>query len=145
MRAMTQDNYFSLVTWSRSFIPQNLINILFWSNLEVKRPIEQSFIELLEATRLIHRLQPFGYGKDVLPARYKVYLADAAIAPAVLLKEKSLIDDPAALGVATETEVFKHLVTHYYHLNVRFSCRCGKKDREVDLAAEVSRPVPESD
>lgn len=107
------------------------------SNLEVKRPTAQSFIELLEATHLIHRLAPFGYGKDVLRARYKVYLADAAIAPAVLLKGKSLLDDAAALGVATETAVFKHLVTHYYHLNVRFSYWRGKKDHEVDLVAEV--------
>src|SRR5690606_1838063 len=81
------------------------------SNLEVKRPTAQSFIELLEATHLIHRLPPFGYGKDVLRARYKVYLADAAIAPAVLLKGKGLLEDAAALGVATETAVFKHLVT----------------------------------
>jgi predicted AAA+ superfamily ATPase len=107
----------------------------------VKRPTAQSFIELLEATHLIHRLPPFGYGKDVLRARYKVYLADAAIAPAVLLKGKSLLDDAAALGVATETAVFKHLVTHYYPLNVRFSYWRGKKDHEVDLVAEVEGAV----
>ena len=51
-------------------------------NLEVKRPTAQSFIELLQATHLIYRLAPFGYGKDVLRARFKIYLADAAIAPA---------------------------------------------------------------
>jgi predicted AAA+ superfamily ATPase len=36
------------------------------SNLEVKRPTAQNFIHLLEATHLIYRLQPFGYGKDIL-------------------------------------------------------------------------------
>lgn len=108
------------------------------ANLEVKRPTAQNFIELLEATHLIYRLQPYGYGKDVLRARFKVYLADAAIAPAVMLKGKAIVEDAAALGVATETAVFKHLFARYYAQNVRFSYWRGKKDHEVDLVAEVN-------
>ena len=107
------------------------------SNLEVKRPTAQHFIELLEATHLIHRLAPFGYGKEVLRARFKIYLADAAIAPAVMLKGKALLEDAAALGVATETAVFKHLFARYYAQNVRFSYWRGRRDHEVDLVAEV--------
>lgn len=107
------------------------------ANLEVKRPTAQNFIELLEATHLIYRLPPFGYGKDVLRARFKIYLADAAIAPAVMLKGKAILEDSAALGVATETAVFKHLFARYYAQNVRFTYWRGKKDREVDLVAEV--------
>lgn len=107
------------------------------SNLEVKRPTAQHFIELLQATHLIYRLAPYGYGKDVLRARFKIYLADAAIAPAVMLKGKALLDDAAALGVATETAVFKHLFARYYAQNVRFSYWRGKRDHEVDLVAEV--------
>lgn len=107
------------------------------SNLEVKRPTAQHFIELLEATHLIYRLPPFGYGKEVLKGRFKVYLADAAIAPAVLLKGKGVLDDPVALGVATETAVFKHLFARYYAQNVRFTYWRGKRDVEVDLVAEV--------
>ena len=113
------------------------------ANLEVKRPTAQHFIELLEATHLIYRLPPFGYGKDVLRARFKIYLADAAIAPAVMLKGKAILEDPAALGVATETAVFKHLFARYYAQNVRFTYWRGKKDREVDLVAEVGgRIIP---
>lgn len=107
------------------------------ANLEVKRPTAQNFIELLEATHLIYRLPPFGYGKDILRARFKIYLADAAIAPAVMLKGKAMLEDPAALGVATETAVFKHLFARYYPQNVRFSYWRGRKDHEVDLVAEV--------
>jgi len=81
------------------------------ANLEVKRPTAQNFIELLEATHLIYRLPPFGYGKDILRARFKIYLADAAIAPAVMLKGKAILEDPAALGVANETAVFKNMIT----------------------------------
>lgn len=111
------------------------------SNLAVKRPTAQSFIELLEATHLIYRLPPFGYGKEVLRARYKVYLVDAAIAPAVMLKGKSVLEDPAALGIATETAVFKHLFTRYYQQNVRFTYWKGRADREVDLVAEVGGEI----
>lgn len=111
------------------------------ANLEVKRPTAQSFIELLEATHLIYRLPPFGYGKDVLRARFKIYLADAAIAPAVMLKGKAILEDPAALGVATETAVFKHLFARYYPQNVRFTYWRGRKGHEVDLVAEVDGKV----
>lgn len=58
------------------------------ANLEVKRLTAQNFIELLQSAHLIHRLPPYGYGKDVLRARFKIYLADAAIAPAVMRREK---------------------------------------------------------
>lgn len=111
------------------------------SNLEVKRPTAQNFIELLEACHLIYRLPPFGYGKDVLKGRFKIYLADAAIAPAVLLKGKSFFDNPTELGVATETAVFKHLFTRYYSQNVRFTYWQGKQNREVDLVAEVAGQI----
>jgi len=111
------------------------------SNLSVKRPTAQNFIDLLEATHLIYRLPPFGYGKDVLRARYKIYLADAAIAPAVLLKGKSILEDPIALSIAAETAVFKHLFTRYYTQNVRFTYWRGKKDLEVDIVAEVEGHV----
>jgi len=111
------------------------------ANLEVKRPTAQNFIELLEAIHLIYRLPPFGYGQDILRARFKIYLADAAIAPAVMLKGKAILEDATALGVATETAVFKHLFARYYSQNVRFTYWRGKKDREVDLVAEVNGEV----
>lgn len=95
----------------------------------------------MEATHLIYRLPPFGYGKDVLRARFRIYLADAAIAPAVMLKGKAILEDPAALGVATETAVLKHLFARYYAQNVRFTYWRGKKDREVDLVAEVGGQI----
>jgi uncharacterized protein len=107
------------------------------SNLSVKRPTAQNYISLLEATHLIYRLPPFGYGKEVLRGKFKIYLADAAIAPAVMLRGKALLDDPAALGVATETAVFKHLFARYYAQNVKFSYWRGRKEHEVDLVAEM--------
>jgi len=107
------------------------------ANLEVKRPTAQNFIELLESAHLIHRLAPYGYGKNILRARFKIYLADAAIAPAVMLKGKAMLEDPTALGIATETAVFKHLLSRYYASSVRFSYWRGRKHHEVDLLADA--------
>jgi predicted AAA+ superfamily ATPase len=111
------------------------------SNLQVTRTTAQHFIDLLEATHLVYRLAPFGYGKEVLRGRYKIYLADAAIAPAVMLKGRSVIDDPVALGIAAEAAVLKHLFARYYQQNVRFTYWRGKKDLEVDLVAEVAGQI----
>lgn len=66
-----------------------------------------------------------------------IYLADAAISPAVMLKGKGMLDDPAALGVATETAVFKHLFARYYSQQVRFTYWRGKQDHDVNLVAEM--------
>jgi hypothetical protein len=113
------------------------------SSLQLKRPTVGSFIALLESTHLIHRLLPFGYGKQVLRARAKIYLADAAIAPSVLLKGKALLEDPDALGRAVETAFFKHVFTRYYARSVGFSYWRGKQDREVDIIADLDgRLVP---
>lgn len=117
-----------------------LLNISDLSgSLEVKRPTAQHFIELLEACHLIYRLPPYGQGKEVLKGRSKVYLADAAIAQAVLLKGKSMLDDPVALGMASETAVCKHLLARYQGHNLRFTWWHGKGAHEVDLLADNGR------
>ncbi|NBV84447.1 DUF4143 domain-containing protein, partial [bacterium] len=110
-------------------------------NLEIKRPTAQNFIDLLESTHLIYRLAPFGYGKEVLRGKFKVYLSDPSIAPAVLLKDQSIIENPRELGVLAESSVLKHLVARYYKQNVKFSY-WRKQDRyEVDLLAELNNQI----
>ncbi|BDD89196.1 ATP-binding protein [Desulfofustis limnaeus] len=106
-------------------------------DLELKKPTVNNFINLLESTHLIYKLPPFGYGKEILRARYKVYLADPAIAPSVLLKGTTLLEDPTALGIAVETAFFKHVFARYYASSVGFSYWRGKRDRKVDIVAEV--------
>jgi hypothetical protein len=112
-------------------------------NLEVKKPTAQNYITLLESTHLIHRLPPYGYGKEILRARFKVYLADAAIAPSVLLKGKAMIEDATALSRAVETAFFKHVFTRYYSVSIGFAYWRGRRDEEVDIVADVNgQPVP---
>jgi len=107
------------------------------SALEAKRPTVSSYIDLLEATHLIHRLRPFGYGKQVLRGRFKIYLVDAAIGPSVLLKGKALLEDADGLARAVETAFFKHVFTRYYSRSIGFSYWRGKNDREVDIIADL--------
>lgn len=109
--------------------------------LQLKRPTVANFISLLESTHLIYRLLPFGYGKQVLRARPKIYLADPAIAPGVLLKGKSLIEDPSGLARSVETAFFKHVFTRYYPRSVGFSYWRGKGDREVDIISDLEGEV----
>ncbi len=107
-------------------------------NLEVKKPTILRYISFLENSHLVYKLSPYGYGKDVLRAKYKLYLADAAIASAVLLKTKeTLLENPIDLGIATETAVFKHLFARYYHQDIRFSYWRGKKNHEIDLIGSL--------
>lgn len=58
-----------------------------------------------------------------------------------MLKGKAILEDASALGIATETAVFKHLFARYYAQNVRFTYWRGKKDREVDLVAAVNSEI----
>lgn len=108
------------------------------SNLELNKKTVGNFIDLLEGTHLIYRLPPLGYGKEILRGRYKIYLADAAIAGSVLLKGRSLLEHSGLLGAAVETAFFKHVFSRYYSTSIGFSYwRDKKKDWEVDVIAEV--------
>lgn len=111
----------------------------------INRQSVNNFLDLFEATHLVHRLRPFGYGKEVLRGRSKVYLADAALPGAVLLLGRRLLAKPDRLGAAVETAFFKHLFTRYYPDQPTFSYWQDKKNRnlEVDLIAQTGdRLVP---
>jgi predicted AAA+ superfamily ATPase len=111
----------------------------------VNKPLVTSFLDLFEATHLIYRLKPFGYGKEVLRGRDKVYLADAALPGAVLLLGRKLLERPDRLGAAVETAFFKHVFTRYYSQTPRFSYWRDRRgdDYEVDIIAEIGdRLVP---
>ena len=105
----------------------------------------QNYLDLFESTHLVHRLRPFGYGKEILRGREKAYLADAALPGAVLLLGKRLLELPDRLGAAVETAFFKHLYTRYYREMPTFSYWRDRKnsDLEVDIIADLSgRLVP---
>lgn len=109
--------------------------------LGIARQTVQSFIDLFESTHLIYKLPPFGYGKEILRGKNKIYLSDPAIAPAVLLKGKTLLENPSALGQCVETAIICHLWSHCQDNAARFSYWRSPKDKEVDLIVEVDGVV----
>lgn len=111
----------------------------------VNRQTALNFLDLFESAHLIYRLKAFGYGKEVLRGRDKVYLADGALSGAMLLLGRKLLEQPERLGAAVETAFFKHLLTRYYAQTPRFSYWQDRKNRdlEVDVIAELgNRIVP---
>jgi hypothetical protein len=110
----------------------------------VNRQSAINYLDLFEAAHLIYRLKSFGYGKNVLRGKDKVYLADAALPGAILLQGRKLLEKAERLGAAVETAFFKHLFTRFYSETPRFSYwRDSKKGFEVDLIVELpDRIVP---
>lgn len=106
------------------------------SNLEIKKETVQNYIGFLEAAHLIYKLQPVGYGKEVLRGRSKVYLADPAIASSVLLRGRSVLTDTVKLGATVETAFFRHLYARFYKRSIGFSY-WRDRDYEVDMVAEM--------
>ncbi len=106
--------------------------------LGIAKQTVHNFINLLESTYLIYRLPTFGYGKEVLRARNKIYLTDPAIAPAILLKGKTILEDSHALGQCVETAIIGHLFSHCSSRQARFSYWRSHKEKEVDLIVEMN-------
>jgi predicted AAA+ superfamily ATPase len=111
------------------------------SNLGITKNTVLNFINLLEATHLLYKLPPFGYGKEILRARYKLYLADPAISPAILMKGKTILEDSIALGKSVETAVFSHLKAHSMTNHARFSYWKDPKNKELDLIIEIAEEL----
>lgn len=110
-------------------------------DLGIAKQTVQNFIDLFESTYLIYRLPPYGYGKEVLRGKNKLYLGDPAIAPAVLMKGKTILEDTNALSKCVETAVIGHLWAHCAFNQARFSYWRNKKDKEVDLMVEIGENI----
>ncbi len=94
-----------------------------------------SHLELLERANLVFCLPPVRTGgKQVLKARNKYYLVDAALRNAVLLRSEETLEKPEELGVIVETTVLRHFFAYTYRDNpVIAYWRDSASDREVDI------------
>ena len=89
--------------------------------LGIAKQTVHNFIDLLESTYLIYRLPLFGYGKEVLRARNKIYLSRSRNRSCILLKGKTMLEDSHALGQCVETAIIGHLFSHCSSRQARFS------------------------
>jgi predicted AAA+ superfamily ATPase len=103
----------------------------------VSRPTVENYIQYLESANLIYISQPVEMaGRQVLKARPKIYIADAAIRNAVLMDD-SVLTDPVEMGKMVETAVYKHIAAFYYQKATRVGYyRGGKKDKEIDIVVD---------
>ena len=92
-------------------------------------------LTLLEQANLVYRLPPSGLGgKQVLKARNKYYLVDAALRNAVLLRGEEIHTRPEEMGTIVETTVLRHLYAYYYRDTPEIVYwRDAATQREVDI------------
>lgn len=103
--------------------------------LEAPKTTVSNHLELLERANLIYSLPPARLGgKQVLRARNKYYLVDAALRNAVLLRGEEVLANPEEMGTIVETTVLRHLYAYYYRDTPEIVYwRDAKTDREVDI------------
>jgi hypothetical protein len=111
--------------------------------LEVSPITVTNHLELLEQAYLIYRLKPWeSGGKKALKARHKVYLVDAALRNAVLLRGEEILQKPEEMGKVVETTVLRHLYAYYYRdVPEILYWRDAASDREVDIIVRSPKYV----
>lgn len=109
------------------------------SNMEITRQTVVKYLKLLELANLIYIGYPVEMsGKGLLKAKPKVYLADAAIRNAVLLKGEEVLADADEMGMIVEAAVFKHVNTFYYNYNPKVGYyRDTITQKEIDIVVEM--------
>jgi len=103
--------------------------------LETNAKTVSNYLELLEQANLVYRLPPWGLGgKKILKPRDKVYLVDAALRNAVLLRGEEILQDSDEMGTIIETTILRHLYAYYYRETpeIRY-WRDAATEKEVDI------------
>ncbi len=105
----------------------------------ISRVTVEDYIDHLESANLIYRSYPVDLsGKKVLKAKAKIYIADAAIRNAVLMRD-DLLTNPDEMGIMVETAIYKHVAAFYYQSTTRVGYyRGGKKSEgnEIDIVVD---------
>lgn len=106
----------------------------------VSRPTVENYISYLESANLIFQSWPVNIAdKQILKARPKIYIADAAIRNAVLMDD-SILTNPTEMGKIVETAVYKHIASFYYQQATSVGYyRGGKKNKEIDIVVEYPK------
>ena len=105
------------------------------SSLGVSVTTVSNHLTALEQANLIYRLAPAGLGgKKLLKQRYKIYLVDAALRNAVLLRGEEILSNPQEMGGIVETTVLRHLYAYYYRDTPEIIYwRDAATEKEVDI------------
>lgn len=95
----------------------------------------------LEQANLVYLLPPFKRtGKKALKTPSKVYLVDAALRNAVLLKGSEILTDAEEMGRIVETTVLRHLLSRYHPDTPEVTYwRGARRDKEVDFVVRTPK------
>ncbi len=124
------------------YTSSNIINIQTLSKeLDgVSRATVEKYIGYLESANLIYVSPLVNVGtKQLLKAQDKIYIADAAMRNAVLMRD-DITNDPEELGIIAETAVYKHIKSFYYNEATQIGYyRGGKRDAEIDIVVKSDK------
>ena len=103
----------------------------------VSRSTAEEYISYIESANLIYRSYPVDLnGRQILKAKAKIYVSDAAIRNAVLMDDNLMIDS-VQLGITVETAIYKHLKAFYYQNTTSVGYyRGGRKGNEIDIVVD---------
>ncbi len=109
----------------------------------VNRKTVERYIEYLESANLIYISPAISIGsKQILKSQNKIYIADAAMRNAVLMKD-DITNNPEELGVIAETAVYKHIKSFYYNDSTEIGYfRIPKKEKEIDIVVQSVKLPP---
>ena len=119
----------------------NIINMnTICKELQVSRNTLEKYILYLEGANLIYISPLVNVGpKQILKAQNKIYIVDAALRNAVLMKD-DITNDPIELGIIAETAVYKHIKAFNYKTAAKTGYfRGGDKDKEIDIVVEYAK------
>ena len=122
----------------------NIINLqAICKELQVNRVTLEKYISYLESANLIYISKLVNISsKKILKPQNKIYISDAAIRNAVLMKD-DITNDPTELGIIAETAVYKHVNAFSYDS----SCQVGyfrgdSKNKEIDIVVKYNTNMP---
>lgn len=119
----------------------NIINLqTICKELQVNRVTLEKYINYLESANLIYISHLVNIGsKQLLKSQDKIYISDAAIRNAVLLKD-DITSDAVELGIIAETAVYKHIKAFSYNSLAEVGYyRGGNKDKEIDIVVNYHK------
>jgi len=109
--------------------------------LGATKPTVSNYLQGLREANLVYLLPPFKRtGKQALKAPPKVYLVDAALRNAVLLKGEEVLADATQMGTIVETTVLRHLLSRYHWDAPEITYwRGARRGREIDFVVKTPR------
>lgn len=109
----------------------------------VTRSTTENYVGYLEGANLIYQSWPINMSdKQILKAKPKIYIADAAIRNAVMMDEL-IASDAVQMGKVVETTIYKHLAAFYDGQTVRVGYVREKSNAEKEIDVAVEYPTHE--